>query len=166
MAVIKSAKENNIKYLDATKPFPFASNSLEAIYSSHVLEHFDRNEASFFLSECSRVLQPQGVVRILVPDFRKQILDYCDHGDMDLFMEKSLLTEPRPQSFSQKLKLAIVGVRNHLWMYDETSLIKLLKRVGFSDVRPIPPGQTRIKEPGKLDLLERADESICIEASK
>lgn len=38
------------------------------IYHSHVLEHFTRTEAREFIGECRRVLEPGGILRVVVPD--------------------------------------------------------------------------------------------------
>src|SRR5688572_17975173 len=44
-------------------------NSADIIYSAHMLEYFDRDEASFILLAWRRVLKPGGILRIAVPDF-------------------------------------------------------------------------------------------------
>ena len=44
----------NVKPLDLNQDLPFSSNSVHAIYSSHVLEHLTRYQALFFLMECKR----------------------------------------------------------------------------------------------------------------
>ncbi len=53
---------------DLRQPLPFDDAHADAIYASHVLEHFDRAEASRFLSECHRVIRHGGVLRIVVAD--------------------------------------------------------------------------------------------------
>jgi predicted SAM-dependent methyltransferase len=47
---------------------PFRDNSFEVVYHSHVLEHLPKSDAPAFLSECFRVLRPQGVMRVVIPD--------------------------------------------------------------------------------------------------
>jgi predicted SAM-dependent methyltransferase len=47
---------------------PFSDNSFDVIYHSHILEHFSKNQALFFLKECYRVLCPEGILRVVVPD--------------------------------------------------------------------------------------------------
>ncbi len=49
-------------------------------------------------------------------------------------------------------------------MYDGDSLAKLVLEAGFADVLVVPAGSTRITDPGKLDLAERAEESVYVEA--
>ncbi|HWD20738.1 MAG TPA: methyltransferase domain-containing protein [Verrucomicrobiae bacterium] len=53
---------------DLRRPLPFADAVFAAVYSSHVLEHFSRPDATAFMAECHRVLRPGGVVRVAVPD--------------------------------------------------------------------------------------------------
>ena len=47
---------------------PFPDHSFDAVYHSHVLEHFSREDAQFFITECHRVLKPGGILRVVVPD--------------------------------------------------------------------------------------------------
>ena len=49
--------------LDATKPFPFPSNSFEEIFTEHMIEHIPYTKALSMLKECYRVLQPGGKLR-------------------------------------------------------------------------------------------------------
>ena len=48
----------------------FEDEAAELIYSSHVLEYFDRIEALAVLNEWKRVLCPGGTLRVAVPDFQ------------------------------------------------------------------------------------------------
>lgn len=56
--------------------FPFPDASFEAVYSSHVLEHFNRQQGAFLLSESFRVLAKGGVLRIVVPDLEGSVREY------------------------------------------------------------------------------------------
>ena len=56
---------------DLSKGIPFADNTFELVYHSHVLEHFSRNAATSFIQECYRVLRPGGILRVVVPDFEQ-----------------------------------------------------------------------------------------------
>ena len=163
---ISFAKKSNVLWADATKVIPLPDNSVQALYSSHMIEHLDREEAHLFLKEAYRVLRPNGIIRIVVPDLAKLINSYMVNRDADLFLEKSLLAYPRPKSFVAKLKHLIFGARNHLWMYDGPSLIRLLSTLGFFNPRVLEPGLTTISNPGQLHLTERAEESVYVEATK
>ena len=163
---VQFARKNNIEYGDATKGLPFKDASVDVIYSSHMLEHLDRNEASRFINESFRLLRPGGIIRIAVPDFRKSVAIYNETGDADVCIEGTLLCVERPKSIVQRLGLLLVGTRHHQWLYDGRSLCKLLQKHGFIKAEVMPPGQTTIHDPQALDLHERASESVFVEAEK
>ena len=49
-------------------------------------------------------------------------------------------------------------------MYDKKSISKLLLDNGFKDPKILEPGSTTVNDPGELNLHEKEDESIFIEA--
>jgi predicted SAM-dependent methyltransferase len=53
------------------KGIPFTDNDLTLVYHSHVLEHFDKLKGEWFVRECFRVIEPNGFIRIAVPDLEK-----------------------------------------------------------------------------------------------
>ncbi|MEP7343522.1 MAG: methyltransferase domain-containing protein [Acidobacteriota bacterium] len=53
---------------DLRRKLPFDDNTFDAVYHSHVLEHFTRSDGRRFVAECGRVLKPAGVLRVAVPD--------------------------------------------------------------------------------------------------
>lgn len=59
-----------------TEGTPFPDNSFDVVYHSHLLEHFPKAQAPTFIQECYRVLRPQGVLRIAVPDLEQIIRSY------------------------------------------------------------------------------------------
>jgi predicted SAM-dependent methyltransferase len=131
-----------------------------------MLEHLDRFEATLFLKEAKRCLMHGGTIRIAVPDIARKIADYNQHGNADRFVESTYMCTPRPRTFSQRLVMMFVGTRHHLWMYDGQSLAKLLQDVGFGRATILAAGQTTIADPQSLNLREREDESIYVEATK
>jgi len=59
--------------IDARK-LPYEDGSVDEVYASHLLEHFDYdNEVDAVLKEWARVLRPGGLMRISVPDVQKYI---------------------------------------------------------------------------------------------
>ena len=58
------------------KGVPFADESFDVVYHSHLLEHFQKTDAEAFLKECYRVLTPQGVIRVAVPDLEAIARNY------------------------------------------------------------------------------------------
>jgi predicted SAM-dependent methyltransferase len=53
---------------DLKKGLPFSDGTFDAVYSSHVIEHFQPPAAQNLINECYRVLRPDGIARIVVPD--------------------------------------------------------------------------------------------------
>ena len=131
-----------------------------------MLEHLDRVEAKRFLDEARRVLTPDGIIRLAVPDIKALVQKYVDDGDADSFIESAYMCIPRPRSMSERLSILLVGTRHHQWMYDSRSLCKMLVKSGFTDVQSVEVGHTRITNSEPLDLCERKDESIYVEARK
>jgi len=159
-------KKHNIRFADATKKIPYADASVDIIYSSHMLEHLSREGAQAFLVESLRVLRKGGVLRVAVPDLQKYIDQYQKDKNADHFMETTYVTAPPLKTFKDKLKLLFVGYRHHQWMYDGASLAKLLAHVGFENVLVQPAGQTFMGHYGQLDLREREEDSVYVEATK
>ena len=157
------ARENNIRYGKCDR-LPWETGSVEVLYSSHMVEHLEKAEARVFLSEARRVLQPGGYLRLAVPDLNQYAKDYLASGDADEFVERTLLTRDRVRGVKGWVRFAIVGERGHLWMYDGPSLASMVKEAGFVDPVVLKPGETTIPEPGSLNLFERGDDSIYVEA--
>ncbi len=165
-AFVEYARSHRIEHGDAVRGLPLPACSAEAIYSCHMIEHLSRFRAGLFLEEAKRVLIPGGVLRLAVPDLGKLVRQYLEAGDADGFMESSFLSQSPPETLSGRLSFLLAGPRGHLWMYDESSLCRLLEAHGFAGVAPVPAGVTRIPDPGELDLREKESESFYVEAVK
>lgn len=161
---ISFARNSNIIWANATKHIPLPDNSVEALYTSHMIEHLDREEVKAFLREAHRVLAPNGIIRIVVPDLKKFVDQYMAEGDADAFVERTMLALQRSKTPLERLRYWIVGDRHHLWMYDGPSVARLLAAMGFREPRILEPGSTAIPNPGELNLCERADQSVYVEA--
>jgi predicted SAM-dependent methyltransferase len=93
-----SSKSPNVKWIniDADKndkinpdlqcraeELPFEDNSIDEIYSGHLLEHFDIHEGKKALNEWYRVLKLGGIITITVPDIEKGLKCLLD-GEINL----------------------------------------------------------------------------------
>jgi predicted SAM-dependent methyltransferase len=63
---------------------PFDNSSFDLVYHSHVLEHFSKRDGYFFLSECFRVLKPNGVLRIVIPNLENIVREYLNLIELGL----------------------------------------------------------------------------------
>jgi SAM-dependent methyltransferase len=105
------------------------SNSVEVIYTCHVLEHFKRKQTKTVLDEWFRVLKPNGTLRLAVPDFESICKVYQEKKDLNLVIGP------------------LFGNQNYLYnihynIFDFSSLSKLLSDVGFSDIKRYDPFST------------------------
>lgn len=55
---------------------PVADGAAALVYSSHFLEHVPRDRVPGFLRECLHVLQPCGVLRLVLPDLENMAREY------------------------------------------------------------------------------------------
>ena len=163
---IQFVRMHDIEYGDILKGLAIEESSAEVLYSSHVLEHLDQTEVEIYLKEALRILCPGGILRLAVHDLEFIINKYNRINDADAFVDDIYLSQPRPRTFSQRLRATVVGARNHQWAYDGASLSKLLLKNGFVEPRVLQAGETTIPDPGELNLSERSDVSLYVEAKK
>lgn len=78
------AQSQGYKYLlhDARNGLPYDTGTVDAINCQHMLEHLTYKEGVSFLRECRRVLKPDGVMRVAVPD-AELLADLYVNGDDD-----------------------------------------------------------------------------------
>jgi predicted SAM-dependent methyltransferase len=116
---------------DIRESLYFGTNTVDAIFTSHMLEHLTYKEGEKFLQECRRVLKTGASIRIIVPDagLLTQLVVKGDHSKglkrFDCISDTCEAAE----------KLWALLCENHHSAYDLVKLTKVLNRVGFSDVR-------------------------------
>jgi SAM-dependent methyltransferase len=81
----KTGVFREVHYLNALKKFPFSDCSVEAVYSSCMLTNFTHQLALACLKEINRILRPDGILRIAIPDLDHWIRTY-DPNDPDGFL--------------------------------------------------------------------------------
>jgi len=104
----------------------YEDNSIDEIYASHVLEYLDKEGAIETLKEWYRVLKPSGIIRIAVPDFDKIIEVYQKYGDI----EHMGILGP----LYGKMQCGEDYIY-HKIAYNYSLLYRLLKKVGFKNIR-------------------------------
>lgn len=137
-----------IKLVDIRGEFPEENNSVEYIYCSNVLEHFNKNEMINILKECKRVLKKNGTIRLVLPDLKKLISNY---KSADTFNREYL-------GFDKDLYVGIMGkikvffIRGHQWMYDTKSFKTVLEEIGFKDIKELHIREGSVPNLDVLDL--------------
>lgn len=56
---------------DLNQGIPFADETFDAVYHSHLLEHFTAKDGVRFVGECFRALKKRGILRVVVPDLEQ-----------------------------------------------------------------------------------------------
>jgi hypothetical protein len=99
-----------------------------------------------------------------IPDLKKYVMKYMVDYDADSLIQSIGLGRKNPKNILGRLKYLIADDRSHKWMYDGASMARLLSSQGFLNPTIMAPGSTMIPNPGKLDLYERIEDSMYIEA--
>lgn len=119
------------KQHDARKPLPFENGSVDMMYHCHFLEHLDYRAGMTFLKECGRVIKPDGVMRIILPDAAGLMAKY-QKNELGMYDE---LNDGCAQSSAQISKLWTLLMSGHSSMYDEETLHDTLEWAGFSQIK-------------------------------
>ena len=146
-------------YWDLRDGIPFPNDSVSKIYSSHFLEHLTFKEGQVFLQECLRVLIPNGIFSICVPNARIWIEAYIKNENLDNSKFCSYLP-----SYNNTTKIDYVNYiaymdGHHKYMFDEENILCILAKAGFREVK------SRCFD-NLLDLEERDYQSVYAEAIK
>lgn len=132
--VIPSSKE--VVYLKAGQSFPIPDNSFDYIFSEHLLEHLTFTEATTMFSECYRVLKPGGVIRTATPNLQFLIDIYLQP---ELPIHKAYIDYLSEQSHQPPELAYAISYFHTAWghkiIYDSSSLIRLLTKVGFTNIQ-------------------------------
>jgi SAM-dependent methyltransferase len=159
---------------DLRKGIPFGDGTFDVVYHSHFFEHLDRDEGDVFLGECYRVLKPNGVLRVVVPNFEVLCRNYmtsmqavasgdtrdaetmrCHEENVRRLIGQMVPSEPRGTSeqppFRRMLERMLRGNtacigETHRWMYDAYTLREKLEKNGFGEVRRESPSESRIQD--------------------
>ncbi len=99
-----------------------SENTIDTIYTSNVLEHFQRFEYPLVLQRWHQVLKPGGILRLSVPDLEAVCKYYVETGNLDDIMMALYSGQQKPLSF-------------HYWGWDYKTLERDLKQAGFKEVR-------------------------------
>jgi predicted SAM-dependent methyltransferase len=123
-------------FIDVRERLPFESDSLDFIYSEHLLEHLDYHDGLNLLKECFRILKKGGVVRSSTPDLSFLVEFYCnDSGDNRQYLKWASDFYWRLPIYSKAIVVnKYFRSWGHQFIYDYELLRIMCREIGFSDV--------------------------------
>ncbi|EHC14930.1 methyltransferase type 11 [Fischerella thermalis CCMEE 5282] len=157
---------DNIFIYDLRKSFPWADNSVDVVYSSHTLEHFSRTEGQKFLTECYRVLKPNGIIRIVVPDLSVIVKSYLQ-GEIPAhkFLDALEVSYEDSADGFLKRKLAPFIRFPHKCMYDTNALLQVMSEIGF-EVASKQGLESDIEDVAIIEQYSRTVNAVIVEGKK
>ncbi len=153
-------------WLDVRRGLPFATGSVDSIYSTHMIEHLYPDELEQLLRECVRVLRTGAGMRIVVPSLASAIV---------AFQEKrhAWFYDAFPRHFDSlggRFSNFVFCDGQHRSAFDLTYLDEILRKAGFREVAESGEGRSQIYgdkvppfEPGDAAGLPH---SVYVEAFK
>lgn len=139
-------------YWHLAEPLPLPDDSVDDLYTSHLLEHLTFEQTQSLLAECLRILKPGREISVCVPNARLFIEHYMGARDLpaEFFAWKGAYHHTT--RIDAVNYIAYLG-DEHKYMFDQENLEFVLRAAGFRDVRP------REFDPD-TDLIARDAESI------
>ena len=124
-------------HLDHKDIIDFPYENVDLIYASHVLEYFSREEALPLLKTWKSKLKTGGILRLAVPDFNSLCRIYYSGVPIEKILGPLYGKMPMGDKTIY-----------HKTVYDNDSLVELLREVGFSSIKE---WDWRSVEHGKYD---------------
>lgn len=144
-------QKNLFVHHDLIYGIPLENQIADFVYSSHFLEHLDRQKGRRLLEECFRVLKPGGSLRIAVPDLERAWEMY-HHGEKERMIHDFFFTDEGS------------GFGQHRYAYDYEMLSGILREIGFTRIK-----RTEVREGDTPDLQfldNREDYTLFVEARR
>ena len=113
---------SGLLFSDLRNGVPFADNSLDVVYTSHFLEHLNKQDGRHFLKECYRALKPGGLLRISIPDLEIAFTSYYKEEKVEEMLDLFFYNSDGADFHS------------HKYNYNFQSLKKILEEDGFRNV--------------------------------
>jgi len=103
-------------YVDLTRTLPFPNASVDVVYLEEVVEHLSQEQGTKLLTECHRILNPDGLVRLTTPDLGAFVSQF----------DNSVAFETK---FNH-----IFYQHGHRHIYSKEGISTLLSQTGFADI--------------------------------
>ena len=136
-----------VDHISEVFPLKFDDNVFDLVYSSHVLEHFEKSKTQEIINEWVRVLKPGGTLRLSVPSFENLSLIYQKTGKLENIIGPLMGGQTYKQNF-------------HYNVFDKKTLTQYLINAGLIAVHPWDYKRTSHSE--FWDFSQATTEEIAI----
>jgi len=119
---------------DLTKGIPLPNESVDQIYTSHMLEHIPFKDLVIFINECFRVLKKNGSLSVCVPDASLYIKSYIDNKRFRPINQGAKSAIIDTGSFMDQVNYIAYMDQLHKYMFDSENLVKTLSMAPFTQV--------------------------------
>jgi SAM-dependent methyltransferase len=149
----------SVMQCDLSQRLPFPDNDFDVVYHSNVLEHIRRADATAFLRECFRVLNPGGILRVAVPDLERicrlylEKLQLATSGDVASAYDRDwMLLEMYDQTVREKSGGAMLDFLRQNPLPNEAFVLERIGHEGrelLAALRNASPPEPQIQTPSK-----------------
>jgi predicted SAM-dependent methyltransferase len=146
---------------DILDGLPLDSDSIDYAVSIHALPELRLPDLVPALLELRRVLVPGGTLRLALPDLDRGIRAYLD-GERDYF----LVPDSDARSTGAKFITQMLWYGYSKSLFNRDFACELLERAGFREIAPCHYRQTASPHPEIVELDNRPEESLFVEARK
>jgi len=146
---------------DIRDGLPLESDSIDYAVSIHALPEVPYPDLIPVLQELRRVLRPNGVLRLALPDLDKGIQAYL-RDDRDYF----LIPDEEFESIGGKFIVQLLWYGYSRTLFTHDFVEELLLKAGFGRVSRCPYKETSSAHPEIVELDNREQESLFVEAIK
>ncbi len=159
-------EQHPIKYLNALEDWTFKSESVDIVYSSHLIDCFTHPEMLHFFQQAFRVLKPGGRLRLLGMNLAMEVQTYLQQGDALRLAAVISFPHPKEGSLATRLRRALWPPLLYRAQMDFRSYQTMLAALGFEEIVHLSPGETTIAALEPVNLWQRHGESVIVEARK
>ena len=146
---------------DIRDGLPLDTDSIDCAVSIHALPEVPYPDLIPVLRELRRVLKPNGVLRLGLPDLDKTIRAYL-RKDRDFFQ----IPNEEATSFGAKFIVHLIWYGYSRTFFTHDFIEELLLKAGFSRVNHCGYKETNTPYPEIVELDNREEESLFVEATK
>jgi predicted SAM-dependent methyltransferase len=137
------ARYHRVDIVKATPEQLTRLKQFDLVRLQHVLEHLPFEDGQAALTNCSRLLNPGGIILITVPDLRIHIDKYLQdaYASMPGFVDWARRRVPSdaPASFYFSIFAHSLPIEPHNWCYDYAGLEYQIRAAGkFIKIREVP----------------------------